>query len=558
MRPLVKLVLDSTRGGRLLPAILLVAGAILATLGNSAVVRGEAPVVAVVACDSFSDLRKQITWAGSQAGNPAAAILLESLIAGVTGGKGLVGLDPRRPFAMVVTAEDGQIAVNGYVPVKDMDALLGALETALGPARGEGLSRELPATPFGSVTVREAKGWAILRPSGLRDAASDVPGEVADELVARHTLAVKVFPSRMPPGLLASLGELLRSVAARQPGGQAVDPEELVRAIDTLRQTESMTLGLSIDVDERRLSLENQVVAVAGSDTALAMAEMARGTLSVPLSEVERPLVRGFVAQSLTPAVAASLADAIDATAAGDSADAITRSLLGSMRTIAEAAISSGRLDGAFAIGAASADGPDDATGESGPDRLELTAGLHVRDGRDLEGRLRRLLGPEAGLPAAVEVTLDAETVDGTSVHAIRIDLANTDLARRMGESATAWLAVTPDHCFLLAGGDQRSRLSRILTESSKPPREVKAGVVVQLDVAQAVDLAGLPKSEGDAHVSETKPGGLQLAIRPIERGVAWRLSVDAAAIRTLAATAAQVGLPAGVPQGLPFGGDLP
>lgn len=517
--------------------------------------RSEPRVVAVVASDGFSDLRKQITWAGSQAGNPAAAILLESLITGATGGRGLDGLDPRRPLALVIMADGDQIAASGFVPVKSADSLLKSLENVLGPAQRQGPLWELPGAPLGGMTVREAEGWAIVRPSSMPASEATTPGEVVEDLVDRHTLAVKVFPSRMPPNMLAALGEMVRQAASRQTGGQPVDPGQIVQGIENLRQTESITLGLAIDIEQGRVSLENQVVAVDGSDAARALAEMTEATLSVPLSEVGRPLVRGFVAQNLTPTVAASMADAIDATAAGDSNDAITRSLLGSLRAIAEAAIGSGRLDGAFTVGSGSGIAADDDA------ELELTAGLHVRDGRELEDRLRSLLGPDAGLPAAVSVTLDAETIEPANVHSVTIDLANTEFAERLGGSLTAWLAVTPDHCLLLVGGDHRERLKRILAEITKAPREVKAGFVIQLDVDQAVALAGaeaMGTTTAEAPGEDAKPGTLQLAVRAIERGIAWRLSIDAAAIRTAAGAAGRLGLPAGGAQGLPFGGDVP
>jgi hypothetical protein len=149
--------------------------------------------------------------------------------------------------------------------------------------------------------------------------------------------------------------------------------------------------------------------------------------------------------------------------------------------------------------------------------------------------------------------------VGPAGVHTVRIDLANTDLADRLGGSLTAWLAITPDHCFLLAGGDPRGRLARMLEETAKAPREVRAGIVIQVDVDQAVALAGLLQPDAAAPpAADGGPGTLQLAIRPVDRGIAWRLSVDAAAIRSAVGVAGRLGLPAGVPQGLPFGGDLP
>ena len=54
-------------------------------------------VVAVIACDGYSSLKKQVAWCGKQIDNPGLAGVMESALAFATNGKGLAGLDPLRP-----------------------------------------------------------------------------------------------------------------------------------------------------------------------------------------------------------------------------------------------------------------------------------------------------------------------------------------------------------------------------------------------------------------------------------------------------------------------------
>ena len=84
----------------------------------------ENPVVAVVACDGYADLKKQLGWVGTQVGNPTLAAFAESFVMMATQFKGLAGLDVSRPLGVVVTADGETPVIHGYVPVKDLDKLL--------------------------------------------------------------------------------------------------------------------------------------------------------------------------------------------------------------------------------------------------------------------------------------------------------------------------------------------------------------------------------------------------------------------------------------------------
>ena len=102
--------------------------------GPALLAADEAPVVAVIACDGYADIKKQIAWVGQQVGNPTLAGFAESFLLLATQGKGLAGLDTGRPLGIVVTAQGEMPAVHGFVPVKDLDKLLTSLQGVIGPA----------------------------------------------------------------------------------------------------------------------------------------------------------------------------------------------------------------------------------------------------------------------------------------------------------------------------------------------------------------------------------------------------------------------------------------
>lgn len=100
---------------------------LLALACSAAVRAADTPeVIAVVAIDPYADLRSQLTWVGEQVGNPTLAGFAESFILLATQGKGLAGLDVKRPVGIVITTEGGPLpTAHAFVPVKDLDKLLG-------------------------------------------------------------------------------------------------------------------------------------------------------------------------------------------------------------------------------------------------------------------------------------------------------------------------------------------------------------------------------------------------------------------------------------------------
>ena len=103
----------------------------------------ERTVLAVVTCDSYADLKKQFGWLGAQVGQPGLAGMLESVLLMATQGRGLAGLDVKRPLGAVLTTDGNDIAVHGFVPVKSLDKLLDSLQAVTGPTEQSGDTRSL-------------------------------------------------------------------------------------------------------------------------------------------------------------------------------------------------------------------------------------------------------------------------------------------------------------------------------------------------------------------------------------------------------------------------------
>jgi len=532
----------------------------------------ERTVLAVVTCDSYADLKKQFGWLGAQVGQPGLAAMLESVLLMATQGRGLAGLDVKRPLGAVLTTDGNDIAVHGFVPVKSLDKLLDSLQAVTGPTEQSGDTRSLTLPNGIALDVVEENGWAIVSPQGIDVEAVD-PTPLFAPLSENYTLGIELFPHLLPDSLRQQLRMLIeQGAAAAGEQGQQLDGRALAAALDGFADTESLALGIAIDGEKDRLFIENRTVAVPGSPMARAMEGSDKGQSTVPMppaADGKRPAVSAHLVQSVPAASRQDAQIMLDQALPPDSNDPLTKTLAILLRESLASVLATGGIDAAVCV---------DTTAAAKKTALpSITAGLRVKDGAALENRVKQSFGGLNGakqlLPKGVDVAFDSGKVGTTNLHTITVDLSGTDAAESLGKSLELTLAVAPEYAFLMAGGDPRQRLATVLGPDGKADPQAKPIVGVDVSVnrvlayaadrgalpAEAVPAATAPAAEDNG--GDKQDGTVKLLIRPIERGVATRVSADGSAVRALAAGAgAGAGNPNGaaVPPGLPIPNGFP
>ena len=527
----------------------------------------ERTVLAVVTCDSYADLKKQFGWLGAQVGQPGLAGMLESVLLMATQGRGLAGLDVKRPLGVVLTTDGNDIAVHGFVPVKSLDKLLDSLQAVTGPTEQSGNTRSLTLPNGIALDVEEDDGWAIVSPQGIDVEAVD-PTPLFAPLSENYTLGIELFPHLLPNSLRQQLRMLIeQGAAAAGEQGQKLDGRALAAALDSLGNTESLALGIAIDSEKDRLFIENRTVAVPGSPMAQAMEGSDKGESTVPMppaADGKRPTVRVHVVQAVPAASRQEAQIMLDQALPPDSNDPLTKTLALLLRESLASVLATGGIDAAVCV---------DTTAAAKQTALpSITAGLRVKDGAALENRVKQSFGGLNGakklLPPGVDVAFDSGKVGTTNLHTINVDLSGTDAAESLGKSLELTLAVAPDYAFLMAGGDPRQRLATLLGPDGKADPQAKPIVSVDVSVNRmlayaaargALPAEAVPTAEDDG--GDKQDGNIKVLIRPIERGVATRVSADGSAVRALAAGAgAGAGNPNGaaIPPGLPIPNGFP
>ena len=540
---------------------------LLSALAPQQSAAAERQILAVAACDSYGDLKKQIAWLGNQINNPGLAGMVESVLLLGTQGKGLAGLDVKRPLGVVLTTAGDDLSAHAFVPVKDVDKLLDSLQSITGPVDRSDDSRRITLPSGERLVVVEKNGWAILSLEG-GDAGIADPAAIFAPLVADFSLGIEAFPSLLPKSLQKQLQTLLQQgAAAAAANGQSLDDDSLQAAVAGLSQTESLTLGLAIDSEKNRVFLENRVMAVAGSQAAAAIAAAGNGVLTVATpaaADGKQPAlylhaVQPLTKESQTQALQVfdqALDQARDQALVNARADALVQTLSLVCREILAGMLASGGIDAVLAVDTSE-------TTEENP-LPAFFAGTRVKEGTAIEKQLKQLLADKKNLPAGVSVAFDTDTVATARLHAVRLDLSASPVAEKLGDSLEITLAIAPEYVFVLAGGDPKKRLAELLKTNGRKNATAKPVATVQLAMDRLLDYAAQlgagPQATLAAEAARVGTEGslVQLLIRPIERGLATRLSVDAGVLRAGAAMATQPGgnrpvpLPPGFPLPLP------
>ena len=510
-------------------------------------------VIAVVAADGYADLREQLTWVGEQVGNPTLAGFAESFILLATQGKGLAGLDVKRPIGVVITSSGGPLpTAHAFLPVKDLDKLLGAVQGMIGPVEEVDGVRRIAAPGAPPLEIVEKDGWAIFSQPG-DPVGIDDPLTVIEPLTRDYSLAIELFPSRMPAEmrdrLKALLDEAARNAAAQ---GQAMDPAQLQAGLERLEDVETIVFGFAVDKLGDKMMLDMTSVLTPAAVKAAGWINAGWGNANRAVSTVGAPAttdgkaaaVRGHYAATVPAEGQAAVRAALDQALEPADDDPANRVVTNLLRDLVAAMLDSGAIDAGLTIDTSAADATQPLPA--------VTLGMKVKDGAALEKKVKERLGKADALPPSVKVTFDAGKQGNATLHEITVDVSALPASERLGDSVKLTLAVTPQYAYVLVGGDVPKRLAAALAAGGKPNGDALPITNVDLSLASLVGYAARMMQafnpddpQGDLLGEIAKQAGekdtttVQFSVKPVDRGIALRLSADAGALQTVAASTA-------------------
>ncbi len=235
----------------------------------------EAPKPVLVAVfPSYDELLADIDYLGQLAGQPQASQQIEQILALVTQGQGLAGLDKARPCGAALLLDGGQPVGAAFVPTKKVKDLLAALEGMVGTAEESQDHEGLLELSIESQTiyVKQHGQWAWF--SNSPDMLAKVPKDPQrwiGPLAKRYDFAVQLRMQNIPEfyrqlamealrqGVDAARTELEDELQRKVVQMQVKQIEDLFTSLDRL------TIGCRIDRKARNLAIGFEMTLVPDS-----------------------------------------------------------------------------------------------------------------------------------------------------------------------------------------------------------------------------------------------------------------------------------------------------
>lgn len=447
---------------------------------------GGKPLV-IAAFSGYDALMKDVAWVDNLAGKPGLPAMLRQGIAQFTGGKGLAGIDTKRPWGVIVSAGVGEFPILAFVPVKDFKQVLEALKPVIGDVEESGGVYEIP---LGAQTLfaKEAKGWVFL--SRAKDALKSPPADPVKALGGlpeQYTLSVQILVRNVPEelkqmllpmiqmGMQAGLEQMPGESDAQFAFRKKVAETSIQQLTQLVNELDALTFGLGVDHATNSLRLEYTIVAKPGTELAkqmvgtdgktrfggffakdAAMAMTGQGTSS----EAQAAQV-----QSMLAGLRANIEQEIDRQDMSEADKKKAKELLGDVLDIFQPLFKANKSDAGMMVKA-------DSQG------IALAIGAMPVDGDKLTGFVKKLAdqiakdAPEIGKL----IKLDADQREGVHFHTFSLPVDQLGLngkekenvQKLFGKSLDVVVGAGKDEMYLAAGRNALDVLKTAMDQSKQ------------------------------------------------------------------------------------------
>jgi len=530
----------------------------------------ELKPVVVVSFSGYSELMADVETFGKLAGRPELDKLLEGMLAMVTQGKGLAGLDQKQPIGAVVLSDGSEeFTTYGFLPVSDLKQLM---EVMKNPMTGESPKVEdgVYEITYGtdSVYVTQQGNWAyVAQKKETLTAVANDPAVLLVDLPKKYLLAVKATVKNIPDAVkqkgLATLQMLMQMSMQRAPNESdaqfAARSAMMKQNIDQMeklsKELDEVMLGLNLDRQTNSFYLDVVLTAQPGTNLAAELAAVKPGKsdfagLKIPAAAVT---INGTAA--ITDEDVARTKTSLDAIRTSTQEELKNQEL-----TKEQLDLAAGLLDELFDVAVKSVEMKKTDYGAAlvlEPNAATFVAGSIVADGAKIESVLKKLLDAASKDDPNVAklVKLNAETYQGIRFNTFSMPTPDKNLVPLVGDTLDVIVGVGDKKVFVAAGRDAAKTLKEVIDNSaSEAGKEIPASQVVVsgLKIAKFVSAVAADneevKSVADkmAEALEQSAGKDHLTVvtQAIANGCQIRLELEEGILKALGGIGP--GLPAG------------
>lgn len=537
-----------------------VAGVAVALAVGERAAAQQAQPVAVISIAGYDALVSDVKFIGKLVDKPALHEAIDGMIALVTQGQGLKGLDKSRPWGALVYMNE-QPEPLAFVPVTDFKGfsqILGMLTGAPAKDLGEGVF-ELPGGKQ-KLFLKEQGSWAFVAANaeGLANLPND-PLALLGGLEKQYDLALRIKVQNIPQPLREFAIDSLKQgaqegLAVGQPTGEDEETFKLRKQLvekqieqlaTVVNETDQVTLGWKADAENNSVYLDVATTAVPGSKLARQAAQMKDVRSNFAGFLLPDAAIRWHFAGSAgNPEDIGQLLVLIDAirnramTAVDedeelpdDASREIVKSALGDAFDVLKATLEEGFLDGGAV-----------ATVE--PNALNVVFGGRVSDGARLESAVKKLLRLAEQGPDFEGVKWNAENHQNVRIHTLSVPLpedADEGARRVFGDQIGASLGVGEKSFFVALGSDHLALLKTVLdksqAEASKtvPPTQAAISVGQLLKFAAAADPQSPQAAILGAAAREIGENDhVNLTVQAVPNGSRMRIEIESGVLKLI------------------------
>lgn len=481
----------------------------------------DEPVVAVVTFAGLDRLRQDLDLIGNLGELPGLRSMFDGAVAVQTGGRGMDGIDPARPWGAIVLGREPRTLV--LVPCLDLNSLIETMAKLPGGRwndLGDG-SFEIQ-TPRRSYFIRQSGHYAYFAMTAeeLDDLPTN-PDTFFDGLYKSYDIAARIYWQAIPAEAREQVIEQIRTSFGRHlndpfTGGTATAEASLERAITWLERTDTITYGWSLDEATQKVSGELTWRAVEGRHLEqIAHYLHAEPTRFAGFAGPAASMTLNVSLGPLTSDDALCLRDALEqfkqyvATSPSSDSTEEQRAEQNAIDDIADVLLQTATEDGIdLAVGVFKKEKSHQAT---------TVFAAEIADGERMERALERL----AAIEDFPDIEWDYSTAGDIRWH------------RMATENAKYTFGFGPRELYIAIGNQGEAALPRALQLSKQTPTSPMPPVQLSVSMNDAIQHASEDRKHDAWHLWNANwqdfpmQDHLTLSLQPVDRGVRIRAELE-------------------------------
>ncbi len=517
--------------------------------------------MAIVSAAGYDALKADVDLIGRLSGTPKLVEGLEVTLKQMTQGKGLAGLDTKRPWGIVIFPRPGddpylpKLIAYGFIPVTDLKELMEVIKAnpKLASAitlKGDVYEINGPGRP--PFLVQQKGSWAAIsiRRDDLANAPAD-PLPLFGDLPKEYDVAARFLLKNVPEQmLLDGVARLQSAIDGRMlpiPGGAAQLKVAMPLLTQGLNDLDEVELGLRINHDNNKAHFDIKVTAKSGTKLADKFAARKGGKTAFAGVNIPDAAVVMSKTQMLTDDDLAQNKMGLamfqrmfpqQLQQMGLSEDQINliSKLTEETVDVLRRTLETKKIDGAVAV-------------LLEPESATVVGGVAVADGEKLEKSLQKLADElkKTDPEKAKTFKINSNHYDGLHIHYLAVPTPAPQLVPFFGETTKVVLATSSDRVWFAMGRNAAKTLKKVIDDSKEATDTDAPSAVIRVSVgkiakfiADTVDSESV-KKPAEYLVKELGKTGdkdhVTITTSPVASGMRVRVELEEGAIKALAAT---------------------